>query len=718
MRKIHLAVLALAISLLHVNGSQADILEFMPAVLAGANAKPVQINVIPSGPGSFSSDSILSYDYDTGAGITANAYQQDQDKRITLTAQPKSGATIMSWEGCESVSDDLTQCTVPLLQDRTILVHFASSAIDYKPVNLVDLSEARVTISYDSTYIVSGDKTNTALMAKLKKLNSGDYIIGHNNPAFFRRVTSVVHSVAGGLLASTEACTLEDVIASGTLYASKKMTHSDLVSSEGTITTSNGKKLRIKSAPSDSSVFTIYFSEPTDEGGASFENCFSYETDAGLNAKICGKVELEFNLAYSADFSLFGLKQFRFIPEITQTSELSITVEGTPDALTKEVYIGTLQFGKIFSGPFWADCNIEMWIGFAGSFGVSAKFADVIQAKNAAGLTYDADCSPAWALVNTSQYNNNFSKPEVSVDTKAKVYFKATPMLKIMSLTGPAIDVQPYVEVATQFAFVGGCKGLTGKATFGIDGYFTWVMPGSILGNTLGNDDLNDTFKFKIGALYENTLLTWSIDGTCANPDKLKVQGKNFYIAQNEGIDKIYRQTYTLTNDGDTDVNWSFDTKSTLINPSQAQGTVAAHSNANVEVTVSPQILKQGVYDKSFSFKMAQEEKNYYAHIDISAPILESPSITGAQYSSSHITFDWNYYNDILYKYVQGYEIYQSLDGINYTQIAIISDKAVHSYSTNIIPPGVEHWYALVAYGTNGLRSERSSPLTIFGENK
>lgn len=702
--------LAIVLCSMPINIATADVLDFIPAITGGANQSKSRINVFSTGPGSFtSSNSSLSYDYDTGQGTTSKAFPQNDSTLITLTASPKNGASVASWEGCQSVSDDNKRCTVPLSQDRNVFLHFASP-VTYKDVTVVDITGAAVVVN-DTTYTLAAKAGDTTVAQKLQSLGAGNYVVDKGEPGFFRRVVSVASLGSGSIRIETEDCTLEDIIASGTIYISKKMTYADLSAGAASLKTTRGG-MRLKPKAPDSTVFTIQFGDParSDDGNGLASGCLEL-TNAGVSTvKLCGEMDVELNLVASLDFGFLKIKQFTFIPEVKTTERLTISASGSYPPFTKKIDLAKLIFARIFTGAVWTDGSIGFTLDLEGTMGSKVSFTGTTDTLTSAGLKYDADRSPAWDIVNTATADYNFDKPEFSSTATAKAAITVSPKLIFMSATGPAFNISPFVELTGDFGIISPCEGLGVKADVGIDGLFSWDFSGdTVIGRFLDLDKLEKKATFQIGSVSK-TIKQWSMDRSCANEDKLDVGGDNFYITHTFGKSTTYTQEFTLKNDDDSIVSWSFSGVPGVIQAVPTKGNINAHSSVAVQVTVSPQQFGIGLADKSFAFKLAQKTFKKNAHIHVQRPLITFSGISvygfSCGYNDSSITVNWNL-NAAQLQDVLGFEVYESTDSVNYNRISCIADKNVQTFTTSIYPPGSKHWYYISFYGVGGSRADK-----------
>jgi len=182
----------------------------------------VKIEVTAFGRGSFKSDR-GGIDFDSERGnlqdnITSAFFEQDGVSKVTLTATPTSDTEILSWSGCDSVSEDKTECEFGLRTDRLVSVSFGYKEAALKAgVTLADLTDAAVTMSEDQVTInVTADSEDTSMAETLAALKSGDFVVGSADAGFLRKVVSAEKVSEYNYILTTEDAALDEVVGQGT----------------------------------------------------------------------------------------------------------------------------------------------------------------------------------------------------------------------------------------------------------------------------------------------------------------------------------------------------------------------------------------------------------------------------------------------------------------------------------------------------------------------
>lgn len=201
---------------------------------AGMAYDKVKVQVGAFGRGKVTSDAggidIDSERADPSQDVSRAFFDRSADGNITLTAAPVAETGILSWRGCDAVSDDKTACEVSLRTDRLVTVSFGyKETILKEDVVLVDLLDAEVVASADQvTLDATAGAGDAEMKAKLAGLSAGDIVVGTSGDGFLRRVATVQKISDANYVLTTEDASLEDVIAQGTAAFSKQMTQSDL----------------------------------------------------------------------------------------------------------------------------------------------------------------------------------------------------------------------------------------------------------------------------------------------------------------------------------------------------------------------------------------------------------------------------------------------------------------------------------------------------------
>ncbi|SFV78063.1 EF hand domain/PKD domain protein [hydrothermal vent metagenome] len=142
-----------------------------------------------------SSDNIINYNSDPGVDQSSNVdyahYEKSDTETITLTATPVAGREVLEWEGCQSVSADLSTCTVALDGDKGVRASFGSSVVLVSGTHHVSLSAATINLPYAGTVQVSVAPGDTDLISQMDSVQSGSFISAVLKNLRFSKVTSV-----------------------------------------------------------------------------------------------------------------------------------------------------------------------------------------------------------------------------------------------------------------------------------------------------------------------------------------------------------------------------------------------------------------------------------------------------------------------------------------------------------------------------------------------
>ncbi|MCI5163220.1 MAG: hypothetical protein D3917_14615, partial [Candidatus Electrothrix sp. AX5] len=188
----------------------------------------VKLSVFGSGsaasgaPHNLSVDSTLAEPiYEDHIFLPENASEQ-----ITFTAVPTAETQILSWTGCETVSADLSQCTVPLNKSQSVVVNFGWIETQLKaPVH--DLSRAYNIVGVNTVSVLLPDDMDD-LIAEMAAANVDDFIVGDDGYGFLRRITGINQISTTYYQLETVEAALDEVIEQGTGYLYKQLTNGDL----------------------------------------------------------------------------------------------------------------------------------------------------------------------------------------------------------------------------------------------------------------------------------------------------------------------------------------------------------------------------------------------------------------------------------------------------------------------------------------------------------
>ena len=137
----------------------------------------VKVEVLVFGKGMVSSNP-AGIDFDSERAWSGNsntAYLgKDGQAQVTLTATPYGDTEILSWDNCDSVSEDLTRCICSLGRDRMAQVKFGYKEARVNP-NLVDITRCQISFDEDDQWImwVTADPSDSQMIDQLARLAPG-----------------------------------------------------------------------------------------------------------------------------------------------------------------------------------------------------------------------------------------------------------------------------------------------------------------------------------------------------------------------------------------------------------------------------------------------------------------------------------------------------------------------------------------------------------------
>lgn len=198
---------------------------------------------------------------------------------ITIIADTNDKVKVVSWDGCDAVSKDKTECSIINIQKNTFVRPFIESKeLTYKD-NVVDLSSYNVSV-IDDKYIVKLDALdNIETMSVINSIRTGDIIVKDSmDLKFYRKVVSVDSAGVNKYVIHTVDASILEVYNEGTSFH-KYLTHKDLSDNIKNINKSLSKDGAILlPSKSDDDEFVIVY---TDQSNLNLKT-ETFESDIGL----------------------------------------------------------------------------------------------------------------------------------------------------------------------------------------------------------------------------------------------------------------------------------------------------------------------------------------------------------------------------------------------------------------------------------------------------
>ncbi len=715
----------------------------------------VKVQVAAFGRGSLTSDvggiDIDSERTDPSQDVTRSFFDRSSDGKVILTASPVTETEILSWQGCDSVSADKTRCEVSLLSDRLVSISFGyQETILQEGVTLVDLSGAAVTASADQvTLNVTAGADDTDMMTKLAGLKAGDIVVSASSPAFLRSVISVQKVSDSNYVLTTGDASLEDVLAQGTAVFSKQMTQADLdtgitgrssrsgAPSAGGFEGIDGVRL-LPSGDPDSGVFTIEIGNPRDERATlGIEDTLSWkDPGTGFSVSVKGKVEVSIDVDMGFSIGMWppGVEYVKFIPEISASESLMVTVGGEvkteEGALEKQ--IGTLHFAPIvlFAGPVPVSIKPEVKIilGLEAKAGGEITAGITLKQSAKAGIIYDRD--KGVETIREFSHSRELTPPTGKFYAEVKPFLKTSPVLYLYGVTGPGVELEGFLRLRGEAAYEtfsdDRCAaGVSFTAYAGIGAGFEWDLgKAKKLGKWTEKIKLNFSLFEK-----EIKLKEWNVDGVCDPlPPVMEVSGLVLTLTESvvEGTGGVVAADFMVRNVGDSAMDWhAAYPEDGILSASPLSGTLAEGDTATVRVSVDTDRLGVGVYENEVKFINEYDESLIPGGIDgstsrsvmivvtpppLAAPVLSQPQMAkdaNGEVIASKVNLSWNYPDAATLKYVEGYVLWKSRNpdlSDAWSRVAVIGEPGVTSYQVANLLPDTTWYFGVNAYGTDVAR--------------
>ncbi len=618
---------------------------------ASLASEQVSVHLLATGQGSVSSN-VGGFAYDASDPEWDDSTQQaflarSESDSITFTATPAAEAKILSWNGCDDVSEDLRTCRCLLSHDRMASVAFGYSETKLEPdASLFDLSTAEVTAGADQVMLtVTAATGDTAMAYTLTTIAPNDCVVGTQGVGFLRRVLFITDLGSGVYLLETDNASLDDVIEEGSADLSVRMTNEDVLPPDKNSASSAGGTLSLfggtGTSPSDGTGFVgvetvdgvlfVPSDNPTDSRfrfligaeppkGASVQDDLSVsdsitfvDPNTGVEVTVSGAVEVGLGIDFDVDFGLSGLKSFRFVPVVDASEELSVEFSGSLTKAMREE-IATMHFSPItfFIGPVPVVVmpTLTVFLGLdAESGGVITAGIELTQVARGGILwTRQLGIEPVLGF----EPGYTFTPPTIHAYAEAKAYVEPQVSMLLYGATGPGVGIQSYLrlrgELAGSFNNDLCNDGLNLSAYWGVDAAFVWDLGlARKLSSLIGMETPSLRYS-----LYrrENLIKRWNREGTCANlPPYLELSGSPEITASvSFGSNQTLVYAYTVENTGDQTLNWEArplvpDGRMTFDNQSGLSGSLGKGETDAVTVRVNTAGLNTGEYRNRIVFE-------------------------------------------------------------------------------------------------------------------
>lgn len=277
----------------------------------------------------------------------------------------------------------------------------------------------------------------------------------------------------------------------------------------------------------------------------------------GVQVKVHGTIDLEILLDVGVSYGIIsGLEDFRFVPTVKTTENLELTITGEAEGVWEKP-VASIPFGDIcfFVGPVPVWISFQLDVSVGGDIHVTAEATTgaSLEQTITAGVHYKK--STGFDSVKNLRKSWTFDEPNLEAELMAKAFVKPTGKVLFYSATGPAVFVEPYLELRGQLAsedtLVNSCLGgINFSSRFGLKSDFYWDFPGDTkLGKFLNLDDLEKSSTFNI-IEKEWTISRWNYGGECGlKAPSLEVVGPHLCETLTHGSGEVISQDYILRNE-------------------------------------------------------------------------------------------------------------------------------------------------------------------------
>lgn len=631
-------------------------------------------------------------------------------KAIPLGANyPEMDQTqILSWDGCDSVSEDQSQCTVDLQSNRVVTANFAykqtTLAANHKFIDLSDRADTVLSnwnTNIDPAQVqldVTVNILDTDLLAQMDAMAGSSsftyYVAGIDSTAggtpFLLKILGVASHNGNHWVLNAEEGSLADLIQQGsglverTLYPDDLAVASTLsvqsLSKISAFATTNPQSIAylVPSTYPNDPTFHIRIGQavpgqvnPGAQATKSVSGGYTINGPNGTSLTLNGSLDVTVAVQTGIEFRAYGLggvKNFKFIPRLGVKPQVSIT-GNISSSFQKEVTLLTLEFMRIkfMVGPVpvWITPTVGIVLGADGRLSASLQTAVSYDMSVTGGVKYKR--GDGWSTLKAASVNRDFDGPTLTGNANLRAYLSVEPTLFIYDLTGPGLKMQPGLGLnATAIVNVASpqCYDMSYALVGRVDGDFSWSLRGR-LARLIG---LNKSFDFPI--FHWSTDLARRSYNPCSNsPSALKVIGDTSEIVTVQYTSQDRATQYTLQNNNASPgyaLPWSIqvipDDGHVVVAQKTGQLDAGASTNIGVQV-VNTASLSPGLHTTRLVFKNTNSQ-NAASPRTIEKVVkvkvieqLANPSITSGVLTGPRVVkIDWLYQGNI--EYLDGFDLF------------------------------------------------------------
>jgi hypothetical protein len=722
----------------------------------------VQVDVFPFGRGRVESDAggILLDTEDADDDIASAWFDADPSSRLTLTATPIETTEILGWTGCDSVSTDLSQCSVALDRSHEITVDFG-----YKDVVLAapvhDLTDGDVILTDTTVELIVPD-TAVDLAADLATMAVGDVVFGPDGTGFLRWVRDIEVVASNHYRLTTEIAALGDVILQGTAIFRRTLTNGDLeefddpdaaVASVHGLTAGGFEQVPgVQYIPSDDPndpVIRLQIGGGTGSGDAPLAAAAtgsggSDVFDLGGGHTLKADIEIILDPDFGISFCGFGcIDNVRsvFRSEIKASLEHKASLAGS---FSKSKHLKTFR-GKpipirVWVLKFYVTPIFSIYIGASGKAEVAVSSKVEGSHIFHQGWTWYRDAGKR--RFDTHKTAFKATPPDANRGYQVKAYARLAPALIINESVGPSYKLdlgmkgaikrsivkKPEPEKVCDTDWKGSVKGFA-------DGKFAWQFANNPVGRwwrrVLAPTSSDSFVEYDLGlsTKWDKTLWEAYLEGPCTGVPYLSVNGPTIDDTVSILSPRLLAYRYELTNTGEGELPWRVNAvPDGIVNIDQSSGKIALNATEPdvVYVTIDTSTLPLGKYRNTLRFKNEYLGHGFFApasktgttkrEVDIVVmPELLVPTLTDAMcidQSTGELSWTFDFGDTTLLW--EGLGIEASTDGGAQWSLAKTVD--IEQLMTTVASADSRQHFRMYSFGTyldESIRSDDSNILPL-----
>ncbi len=547
---------------------------------------------------------------------------KDENSKVTFAATTATGTQVLSWSGCNIVSADLSECTVPLNKSQSVVVNFGKTATVLNGV-VHNLTRTTNTVDVNSIQVFIPDDM-TDMIAEMATAAVDDFVVGDDGGGFLRRITAINRISSTFYMLDTVEASLDEIIQQGTGQLYKQMTNGDLEGYTPAATAASSAKTAstaftpatqgVEFVPSndpENTTFTITLGSSTSSivSAKSFiEGSATVTLRDGLEAT--GQISFDITLDQAIDYSWGDLKSFKFITilDAKQQVELTATKELAKFDFVN-VKIGSFRFSPIVFTigvvPVWVSPIIDVYFFAEGKVSLALSYGLSFSQSVEGGVLYNRNTG--WSIHKDFSSDHSWIGPTAKAKASIKGGIEARPVLKIYDATGPAIPQQVYAKMSASVSteIFGTCSDIVLKNSIGFESAFLWDLSGtSKFGQMLHLDQLEEMTRFNIVdfeiPISESVLYDNCPDYTAGS--NLVVKGNGIFASIDVGDANGLATSLTVENTGDETLHWNTSGIPAEVTVLPTSGTLAPGAHETVQMSLFTAGLSAGRYLHNIAF--------------------------------------------------------------------------------------------------------------------